>query len=97
MTRVSDADDFVYMDPPYVPVTKTSFVSYNKDGFDKHDILFDLCKKLPCPFLMSNSNTDKVKNSFQNYVCEEIETRCSINSKNPDAKQSEIIVSSLQF
>lgn len=92
MSRVMSNGDFVYLDPPYVPVTKTSFVSYNKDRFDRHDILFDLCKKLPCPFLMSNSNTEKIKTSFQNYVCEEIETRCSINSKNPDSKQSEIII-----
>jgi DNA adenine methylase len=92
MSRVTDEDDFVYLDPPYVPVTTTSFVSYDKDRFDKHDVLFDLCKKLPCPFLMSNSNTEKVKTSFQNYVCKEIETRCSINPKNPDAKQSEIMI-----
>ena len=31
-TNIQD-DDFVYMDPPYVPEKKCGFVSYSKDGF----------------------------------------------------------------
>jgi DNA adenine methylase len=89
LIRPTDKDDFVYLDPPYVPVKKNSFVY---DGFDKHDTLFELCKKLPCPFLMSNSNTEKVRTSFSDYTCEVLETKCSINSKNPESKQSELMI-----
>ena len=40
-------DDFIYFDPPYYPIKKTSFVSYQKDGFDKmHEQLFYLCTNL---------------------------------------------------
>ena len=38
-------DDFVYMDPPYVPEKLTSFVGYTGVGFGKeqHELLFAMC------------------------------------------------------
>ena len=47
LKKVSN-NDFVYLDPPYAPENKTSFVNYVKDGFDlkKHEELFSLVKKL---------------------------------------------------
>ena len=46
--------DFVYMDPPYVD----TFEGYTKKGFGEknHKELFSFTKKLPCNFVMSNSN-----------------------------------------
>jgi DNA adenine methylase len=71
--------DFVYLDPPYIPVTKTSFVGYTPDGFDKHETLFDLLKKAEYSFLMSNSDSDLIKSKFNNY--ETITAKRNINSK----------------
>ena len=82
------------MDPPYVPEKKNGFVSYSKDGFtkEKHDKLFDMCNKLNCKFLMSNSNTDMVRNNLKKFNINEILARRAINSKNPNATTTELLI-----
>jgi len=92
--------DFVYCDPPYAPETDTSFVGYTKDGFgiDQHEKLFNMCvgdTGDTFGFLMSNSNTDIVKKHFpeKDYKNQIISAKRSINSKNPDAKTTELIIS----
>lgn len=59
-------NDFVYLDPPYVPITATSFVGYTSDGFDAdtHNKLFQKIKSLRCHFLMSNSNAPIIYKCF---------------------------------
>lgn len=87
--------DFVYLDPPYVPENKTSFVGYTSDGFDLklHEILFNLIIDLDgIKFLMSNSNTELVKSSFINYNIKEITARRAINSKKPNSTTSELLI-----
>jgi len=97
---INNDNDFVYLDPPYVPESKTSsFVNYTKNGFDlnKHIQLFELCNNLNkknIKFIMSNSNTELVRNNFtnNNYIIEEIEAKRKINSKNPQSKTIELII-----
>lgn len=89
--------DFVYMDPPYVPESKTSFVGYTKDGFNKelHEKLFEETKNLDkrgVKFLMSNSNQKLVRDSLKEFKCEEIVARRAINSKNPSSKTKEVLI-----
>ena len=90
---------FVYLDPPYVPVKKTSFVNYNVDGFTKenHLELFNLVKKLKVKkikFILCNSKVSLVEEIFTKptYKIEEIECKRAINSKNPEATQMELII-----
>jgi DNA adenine methylase len=92
--------DFVYMDPPYAPESETSFVGYTADGFglDDHKTLFKLCDKLNndgVKILMSNADVDLVKNAFSSavYKTETISCRRAINSKKPDAKTLEVLIS----
>lgn len=91
--------DFVYMDPPYVPVDnqKTSFVGYNVNGFntDMHTTLFDMIHELSTrnvKFIMSNSHTEFVVDTFKEYEIEEIIVRRAIHSKNPSIKTGEVLV-----
>ena len=91
--------DFVYLDPPYAPETINSFVSYTKNGFDEdqHAKLFTLCDTLTdahTKFLMNNSNVQLIKNHFTNvtYNIRTLDCKRAINSKNPSAKTSEVII-----
>ena len=65
--------DFVYFDPPYVPLNETSsFTSYTKDGFDL-DMQFklrDVCDELDSMgvmFMLSNSDTKLVNELFEKW------------------------------
>ena len=87
--------DFVYLDPPYAPETKKSFVGYTVGGFDleSHNKLFESIKKWDnINFVLSNAKVDLVVNHFKDYECEDIIARRAINSKNPGAKTTEVII-----
>lgn len=99
--RVGLADvrpgDFVYLDPPYVPETATSFVGYNEGGFAAadHEQLFGLCygfRENAVDFLMSNADVPLVRTAFEGYRVETVECKRAINSKNPGATTREVLV-----
>jgi len=87
-------DDFVYMDPPYVPEKKGGFVSYGKTGFvkEKHEALFKLCNNMKCKWVLSNSNAETVRDALKKFNIQEIDARRAINSKNPGSKTKEVII-----
>ena len=37
LNGVNNINDFVYLDPPYVPEKLNSFVGYSENGFDKKE------------------------------------------------------------
>lgn len=89
--------DFVYLDPPYAPETKTSFVKYNTAGFgmETHERLFhaiDVIHKKGVKFIMNNANVDIVTSHFQPYSISIIEAKRSIHAKNPGTTTSEVII-----
>jgi len=89
--------DFVYLDPPYAPKNRTSFVGYTENGFDidMHKNLFKLTKALTknnIKFAMSNANVELVKKSFVGYTFTEIAARRAIHSKNPAAKTTDVLI-----
>lgn len=101
-----DEDTFVYLDPPYRPLTKTSdFTSYTKDSFNDEDQikLAKYINKIDAfggMFLLSNSdpkNIDINDNFFDdlysNYSIKRIEVGRAINSKGDKrGKVSELLI-----
>ncbi|KAJ1445226.1 S-adenosyl-L-methionine-dependent methyltransferase [Pelagophyceae sp. CCMP2097] len=90
--------DFVYLDPPYVPISKTSsFVGYALGGFNDidHTKLFNLIHNLNSrniKFLLSNSDAQKVQNVFINYESIQIECRRVIDTKKSASKIKELLI-----
>jgi DNA adenine methylase len=94
-----EANDFVYLDPPYAPETDTSFVGYTENGFniDNHNSLFKLIHVLMGEnkkIMMSNADVSLVRENFtvDKYNISSILCKRSINSKNPEAKAKEVII-----
>jgi DNA adenine methylase len=94
--RRAKPGDFMYLDPPYAPETKTSFVGYTKDGFGMkdHEELFEMTKSSGAHFVMSNAGVDLVRDAFSDYTVTDIKARRAINSKNPASNTTEVIVRS---
>ena len=79
--------DFVYFDPPFVPLSKTAnFTSYTDQGFDEamQLKLAALCKRLDkrgVKFMLSNSPTDLIREAYKSFNFETILASRAINSK----------------
>jgi DNA adenine methylase len=77
---------FVYFDPPYEPVSKSSnFTGYVQGGFDMFDQvrLRDLCNRLNekgVKFLLSNSATSLIEDLYKDYEINYVKASRSINS-----------------
>ena len=78
--------DFVYFDPPYVPLTATAnFTSYTKAGFDveMQIALRDLCVELDrrgVKFLLSNSSAPLVLGLYRGFDLQLVDAARAINS-----------------
>ena len=86
--KKTQEDDFVYLDPPYQPVSSTAnFTSYTNDnfGYKDQERLFTEFKKLDskgCKVMLSNSKSQEVIELFSEYSDNiiEINTNRFINS-----------------
>jgi DNA adenine methylase len=92
----TEPDDFVYLDPPYAPITDTSFVGYTDSGFtlENHRELFRMIHAITGRILMSNADVSLVRDNFMNkkYNITSILCKRAINSKNPESKAKEVII-----
>ena len=91
--------DFVYFDPPYVPVSETSsFTSYSEAPFDHREQkalcqVFQALSDRGCRLMLSNSDTEVTRRLYKKYSVESLLVSRAINS-NPDkrGKISELII-----
>ena len=81
----AQAGDFIYLDPPYHPLSKTAmFTNYvaqafgEKDQMELAEVVTALSKK-GCLVMESNSNTDFIKDLYKGFKIQEVWARRSIN------------------
>lgn len=90
--------DFVYFDPPYVPVSDTAnFTDYTKDGFayEDHVRLAELYKRLAgagvC-VMMSNNDVPLVHELYAGYNIKATDVKRMINSDAKKRESREVII-----
>lgn len=77
---------FVYLDPPYDPVSDTSnFTGYSRGGFNRDEQirLRECCDDLDrrgIKFMLSNSATDFIKTQYKEYDITHVKAKRAINS-----------------
>lgn len=90
---------FVYLDPPYDPVSNSAnFTGYDKGGFNRDEQirLKKLCDKLNkrgVKFLLSNSATEFIKDLYKDYDITVVKAKRAINSNgNARGEVDEVLV-----
>ena len=80
-------DSFVYLDPPYMPLSQTSaFTGYTEGGFDYDEQvrLRDECVKLReqgIRFVESNSDCPEIRELYSDFEIKTVQAKRSINSR----------------
>lgn len=80
-------DDFVYLDPPYYPVSKYSdFTRYTKEKFYKEDQArlkraVDVLSRKGTKVMLSNSDCEFIKNLYKKYIIKTVYSSRTLNSK----------------
>ncbi|MEO0140715.1 MAG: DNA adenine methylase [candidate division WOR-3 bacterium] len=83
----AEPGDFVYLDPPYYPLSRTaSFSDYTLDGFSEEDHIrlartFAELAKRGVLVMESNSDTDFVRSYYRGWRLTQIKAKRPINSK----------------
>ncbi len=85
--RIAKPGDFVYFDPPYVPVSKTSdFTAYSRDKFGEAKqielaTVFATLAKKGVYVMLSNSDAPLVRELYRDFQIVPVDASRSINSK----------------
>lgn len=86
IVNYAEKDDFIYFDPPYYPLKKgKSFTTYTKDNFLEKEQrrLAEVFNKLAikdCKVMLSNSDTDFIKNLYKEHRINIVKASRMINS-----------------
>jgi DNA adenine methylase len=93
------ADDFVYFDPPYHPLSATAnFTAYDRDGFGPDDQrqlrdVFAALAERGVRAMISNSDTPFIRELYAGFRVDQVFAARAVNSKaNGRGKVAEVIV-----
>lgn len=96
---VAEPGDVIYLDPPYVPISRTAnFAAYSGGHFgaDEQARLAAVYRKLDergCWLVLSNSDADEVHELYKGFQIERIEARRAISSRTSERKPAvEVLV-----
>jgi len=82
----AEEDDFIYFDPPYVPISDSAnFTSYTKDNFNNDDQIrlnetFKSLDERGCNVMLSNSYSDFILDLYRDYHIHFLQAKRAINS-----------------
>jgi DNA adenine methylase len=94
------AGDVIFFDPPYMTaanIKTKGFVDYQKEGWTKDDLISlkavcdDLVSK-GCKVVITNNDTEFVRDLFVGYEIKEVDVKRSINRKGNSRKGKEVII-----
>lgn len=95
------AGDLVYLDPPYLPLTKTaSFTDYTSEsfGYEDHVALAGEFRRLAgigCSVILSNSDSARIRELYEGFDVQTVEASRSINcDASKRTGQTELVVTS---
>lgn len=98
LEQYAEPGDFIYLDPPYIPVSKYSdFNRYTKDKFsieDQEKLVAEVkrLQDLGCYVLLTNSDAPEVAEIYKDFKIETYETKRMINSKANRRKGKDSII-----
>jgi DNA adenine methylase len=92
--------DVVFLDPPYdtdEAIKSEGFVGYQKEGWTRKDLeeLKMICDELSirgCKIILTNNDTEFVRELFKEYNFREIEVKRSINRDGNKRKGKELVI-----
>ena len=91
-------DDFVYLDPPFSPISKTSnFTEYTMGGFGMEDQLnlakiFRSLVRRKCKVVLSNSDSALIRNLYKEFKIMKVGSLRSINCKSSGRKGNKELI-----
>lgn len=83
--KLAKSGDFVYLDPPYHSENNTNFTGYQAGGFDENEQLrlrdaFKTLQDKGVMALLSNADTEFIREIYKDFTIETVLARRSINS-----------------
>ena len=91
-------NDFIYFDPPYPPINGTSFFThYTKERFNEKDqrkladIMIEI-DKVGCKFMISNADTELIRNIYKKFNIVELSVIRWVTSKSVKHRVSELVI-----
>ena len=90
MLEEVDEKTFIYLDPPYHPISENSnFTGYIQGGWDMYDqirlkLFCDKLNEKGVKFLLSNSSAQLIKDQYEKYKLVTVKANRAINSNGAD-------------